>query len=81
MKDARHDALLWKCRRGMLELDILLTQYIEKFYHTASEDDILHFIALLEEADTDLFAWLMGNAEPKPEFTSLVDKIRHAHQG
>ena len=46
--------LIWACRRGMLELDILLSRFVEEHYDLLSEDEKLRFDVLLECEDQDL---------------------------
>ena len=40
--------LIWACRRGMLELDILLSRFVETRYEKLSDQDKLRFDVLLE---------------------------------
>lgn len=51
--------LAWACRRGMLELDILLNRYLEERYELASLQDQAKFRSLLECQDQDLFDWMI----------------------
>ena len=60
-------ALKWACRRGMLELDILLNQFLSEGYAHLSEPQKLTFVELLKTEDAELFAWLMGKVEPCDE--------------
>ncbi len=70
-------ALRWSCRRGMLELDLLFNQFLDKAYLELSAEEQLAFKELLTCTDPELFAWLFGISEPsKPEWLSLVRKIR-----
>lgn len=69
-------ALLWASRRGMLELDVILTPYLESEFPQMEQQDIEHFKAFLTQDDPDLYAWLMGFETPKPEFSELTGKIR-----
>lgn len=57
MSDAR---LAWQCRRGMLELDLLLSGFLEKGYQQLSSHVKKDFVELLEIADTELLEYLMG---------------------
>ncbi|ALU42537.1 MULTISPECIES: succinate dehydrogenase assembly factor 2 [Pseudoalteromonas] len=71
----------WACRRGMLELDILLEPFVDEAYDQLSEQDKLVFQRLLEVEDPDLFAWFMGHeACPYPELDTMVkfvlDRVR-----
>jgi antitoxin CptB len=73
--------LRWACRRGMLELDVLLGNYLEEAYLQQSPETQALFVNLLENSDQDLFMWLTGRNSPEqPEIASIVGKIReHAH--
>lgn len=47
--------LIWRCRRGMLELDIMLTRFVERAYGQLSPEQLASFDALLNVADNDLW--------------------------
>ncbi|PIE00708.1 MAG: hypothetical protein CSA79_02615 [Thiothrix nivea] len=65
-----------RCRRGMKELDVVLTRYLERDFTTADQQERQLFDQLLELQDPVLFGILFGT-EPTPEaFTRLVEKIR-----
>lgn len=66
--------LRWQCRRGMKELDIVLTRYLDRDYAQASEAERLAFQALLEQEDPVIWTWVLG-AEPAPE-GAVGDVIR-----
>jgi antitoxin CptB len=67
----------WACRRGMLELDLLLGSFAESTYLTLSESDKETFLALLKYPDPDLFAWLIGKASPlDPNIATMIKQIR-----
>lgn len=59
--------LLWMCRRGMLELDVLLGNFLQERYAELRFEDKETFIELLSYQDPLLFAWLMGKERPKNE--------------
>jgi antitoxin CptB len=63
----RYKRLRWHCRRGMKELDQLLTAYLENNYETASEDDKAAFRALLELSDPELVGYLLQRRQPGSE--------------
>jgi antitoxin CptB len=63
----RINRLRWQCRRGMKELDQLLTRYLENSYSAASEDDKAAFQALLELSDPELVGYLLQRQEPGSE--------------
>ena len=69
--------LRWKCRRGMLELDVLLNRYLSQRYETSTSAEQEAFAALLDCEDPDLFAWLVhGNKPPTQAFEAIIARIR-----
>jgi antitoxin CptB len=70
--------LRWACRRGMLELDVLLGNFLEEAYEKLPDEDKWLFISLLECADPDLNGWLMGSDQPpEPDLVRMVELIKH----
>jgi len=66
-------------RRGMLELDVLLTQFYEKRYASLSLDEQVCFAEILMQEDPVLLDWLMGYSEPdEADFKALVSAIRES---
>ncbi|MDE2148431.1 MAG: succinate dehydrogenase assembly factor 2 [Gammaproteobacteria bacterium] len=57
--------LRWRCRRGMRELDVLLSSYLERTYPAASAEHRRAFAILLEQEDPQLWRWVLG-VEPSP---------------
>ncbi|PTN11590.1 succinate dehydrogenase assembly factor 2 [Nitrosomonas aestuarii] len=45
----------WRCRRGMLELDIVLQRFMDQYYRQLSKEEIMQFESLLSLADNDLW--------------------------
>ncbi len=73
--------LRWACRRGMLELDVLLGNFLEEAFLSLTEQDQAIFVKLLSENDQDLFMWLTGHKIPEnTKFAGMVGKIRHHAQ-
>lgn len=67
----------WQCRRGMLELDILLLPFVDKVYETLAVDQQQDFIELLGYQDQELFAWFIGRSEPESsKLRAIVQLIR-----
>jgi antitoxin CptB len=69
-------ALRWRLRRGMRELDVLLTRYYTRRYPVAPESERLNFERLLECEDPDIWSWLMGYAAVPEEFDGVVKQLR-----
>jgi antitoxin CptB len=69
--------LRWQCRRGMLELDILLLRFLEKRYEALAEAEKMQFVDLLSCTDPELYAWLVSRtAEPPLNLENIVNAIR-----
>lgn len=74
MADAR---LAWQCRRGMLELDLLLSNFLEKNYDQLSSDSQKDFVELLEIVDTELLEYLMGrHVHKEARIQNVIEAIR-----
>lgn len=71
--------LKWRCRRGMLELDLLLSGFMERGYDTLNEAEQRHFLELLDYPDQELLEYLMLQRDaPGPEHAQVIIKIRDA---
>ena len=69
--------LEWACRRGMLELDVLLGNFLREAYPGLSGDDQELFVLLLEENDQDLFLWLTGKeANENLDMNKMIEMVR-----
>lgn len=66
----------WQCRRGMLELDILLERFLNKHFENLTESEKKLFIQLLEQPDPTLYAWLMGYETPDLIYQDIIKKIK-----
>lgn len=64
------------CRRGMKELDVLFTGWLDRRYPTASAADRWTFLRLLECEDPELWAWIVGQSAPPPAYADVVDQLR-----
>ena len=72
-QDRAADRLRWKCRRGLLELDIVLERYLQK--NPVDEE----LSALLELQDNDLWDIVSGRSEEyENRFRQVVARLRAA---
>ncbi|WP_028864647.1 succinate dehydrogenase assembly factor 2 [Psychromonas aquimarina] len=68
--------LLWACRRGMLELDVLFMPFVNEAYDDLIDADKVIFQRLLTCEDPELFSWFMGHTPcPDLELKSMIDAI------
>ncbi len=73
--------LRWKSRRGMLELDLALTTFLDSGFNALSLEEKQLFESLLELEDTVLFAWVLGHEEvDEPRYQLIVSKIQASLQ-
>ncbi len=69
--------LLWRCRRGVKELDVVLTRYLESCYDAANAADKQAFEYLLECQDPDILRYILRQEEPEDkEMLRIIEKIR-----
>jgi antitoxin CptB len=65
----------------MLELDLILTPFVENVYDTLSENDQLRFEVLLDLEDQTLFMWFMQRELPSdPDMLRILGIIRDSHR-
>jgi antitoxin CptB len=68
--------LLWRCRRGMKELDVLLGRYAAARLAQAGPDERRLLARLLERPDPELAGYFLGaEVPPEPEMAALVTRI------
>lgn len=71
--------LQWQCRRGMLELDVLLERFLTHDYPTLATSERQTFERLLHCTDQDLWQWLIvGEACGEQELQKMVARILKA---
>jgi antitoxin CptB len=72
--------LRWRCRRGMKELDLLLTRYLDQRYALASAEEQEAFQVLLETQDPVIYAYCLGQERPPERLAVLIERITAAAQ-
>ena len=78
-KVAKKSKLYWQCRRGMLELDLLLQVFLDRDYDDLSNQEQVVFQHLLEYQDQMLLNYLLGRSVPLDGAVArVVNKIRRA---
>lgn len=75
-KTDRLRRLRWRCRRGLLELDLWLQRFADAGLGRLSDEECAAFEALLQEADADLLAWLDGRETAPGNHARMVGIIR-----
>ncbi len=67
--------LRWGCRRGMKEVDVLLTRYVDELFRAAGHAEQEAFRLLLQVQDPVLYAYCLGQERAPPEFAALIERI------
>lgn len=65
----------WQCRRGLLELDLLLSRFLDERYAALDSADRDVFHDLLTQPDPVLLRWFQGQEVPPDRFRELVKKV------
>ncbi|PIX04088.1 MAG: succinate dehydrogenase assembly factor 2 [Gallionellales bacterium CG_4_8_14_3_um_filter_54_18] len=69
--------LRWRCRRGLLELDIVLGRFVDAHYAQLSEPERKIFDDFLDMADNPLWDMISGRKEAvSDEQVALLETIR-----
>lgn len=70
----------WRCRRGMLELDIILQRFMDSHYEQLDKHQLELFEALLLLPDHDLWNRIIRNTEtPDDPFQPVLALLQENH--
>jgi antitoxin CptB len=73
--------LRWRARRGLLENDLILERFFNRYEDSLSDDDVAALTCLLNLGDNDLLDLLLARKEPegdlaRREVVRLVNMLR-----
>lgn len=68
--------LRWRCRRGLLELDIWLAGFAETGLPKLTVAESVLMETMLQESDMDLLDWLEARQDPPLNYASLIARMR-----
>jgi antitoxin CptB len=78
MDDRRMARLRWRSRRGLLELDVVLKDFLDHRYVDLTPAEQVAFEQLLATPDETLMAYVQGSRNPADkELMQIVSKIRN----
>jgi antitoxin CptB len=60
---SERDRILWHCRRGLLELDLVLAGFVARHLDRLDAPALAAFRELLDYPDNDLLDLVMGRAD------------------
>jgi antitoxin CptB len=69
------DRIRWQCRRGLLELDLILAKFLDRHLENLSPASLAAFKRLLDYPDNDLLQLAMGKALPPDAETAAIIKL------
>ena len=76
---AELDKIRWHCRRGLLELDLILEQFNRKYLTGLGPEQLERFKELLAFPDNDLLDLVMGRvANPDRRYNNVLQLLRAA---
>ena len=67
--------LRWLCRRGMKELDLVLTGYLDRHYPDAGGNEQAGFRKLLGMQDPELYNLILGKQSTEDSEVAAVVRI------
>jgi succinate dehydrogenase flavin-adding protein (antitoxin of CptAB toxin-antitoxin module) len=77
MDRVERDRLKWKCRRGLLELDLVLERFLRREADGLDEASARHLNELLDLPDNDLWDIVAGRSESfDAQQRELVARLR-----
>jgi len=69
---AEIDRVRWQCRRGLLELDVVLTRFLDRHFEALSPQQRAAFSRLLDYPDNDLWAFVTRKQAPPDAETARI---------
>jgi antitoxin CptB len=76
-----YNRLRWGCRRGMLELDLILLPFVENVYPNLPQAEQTLFQQLLECEDQDMFNWFLHRQQPEDIHIARAVAMVREHTG
>ncbi len=70
--------LRWQCRRGMLELDVILNRFVDQHWQSLDNRLKAELEKLLSCSDQQLQKWLCEGREADNEVYNIVTRMRQA---
>ncbi|MFT5136892.1 MAG: antitoxin CptB [Arenicella sp.] len=69
--------LVWRCRRGVRELDVLFGRFLETEYPQLDEAQRMAFERMLEVQDPIIMDWLFSKSQSEdPELDMLIQRLQ-----
>ncbi len=73
------DEIRWHCRRGLLELDLILEKFNQQYLDSLDPEQLERFKELLAYYDNDLLDLVKGRAaSPDRRYEDILQRLRTA---
>jgi antitoxin CptB len=76
--EVRLRRIRWRCRRGLLENDLILARFLDAHAATLTDDEVAKLDALLDMTDDGLWDLLAGRVDADPALAPFVARLRAA---
>ncbi len=63
-------------RRGLQELDLVFTPFVEVRFSKLNQEDKVSFLELLENNDMDLMDWIINEKPTPKKFNNIVIQVK-----
>jgi antitoxin CptB len=79
MDSVSWNRLKWQCRRGLLELDLVLERFLRREVAQLTDGELVRLRELLETGDNDLWDIVIGRSERfDSRHRNLITRLRAA---
>lgn len=68
-------------RRGIREMDLILSDFVDRELACLDDGGLDVYEALLEESDHDIYAWISGRVAPPGRYEALISRIEAGARG
>tara|TARA_B100000929_G_C15415321_1_gene389462 strand:+ start:409 stop:648 length:240 start_codon:yes stop_codon:yes gene_type:complete len=76
MNNMRISEVRWKCRKGIREVDILFSKYMEEVYRDLTAEQQKIFIEFIQQDTYEILDILVNNKSFDTKFTNIVDALK-----
>lgn len=82
MDDVELKRLRWRCRRGLLENDLVLERFLERYGSRLTQRQVQAFEKLLDYGDKELWDLVARRSEPgDPDLKEVMELLRGCWRG
>jgi len=75
LDERRLARLRWRCRRGMLENDLILARFLDRRGDALAEHEVAALDRLLDLPDNDLWDLLCGRTAADPDLAPVLREL------